>query len=210
MPISGSISEARLADLVTAHPDAARVLERFGLDFCCGGAATLAAACDERGIDPAEVEAALNEVGEPNPADWSTMGVGELVDHLEATHHAFLRVELDHLVPTVQHLQERDLRNFQLLPNASGSRSPRHEPQRTDSSGGAIGDRVQRAARNLRAEPESIRREQPRRPNPRPRRHLAQQHLRRRPPHTERGATPAPVQAMTNPPQLAHFNKLPQ
>lgn len=95
--MSGSISEARLADLVTAHPDAARVLERFGLDFCCGGAATLAAACDERGIDPAEVEAALNEVGEPNPADWSTMGVGELVDHLEATHHAFLRVELDHL-----------------------------------------------------------------------------------------------------------------
>lgn len=33
-------AERTLADLVTADPGAARVLERFGLDDCCGGRPT--------------------------------------------------------------------------------------------------------------------------------------------------------------------------
>ncbi len=86
-----------LGEIVTSQPEAARVLERFGLDYCCGGTATLDAACAERGVDPSEVEAALGELGEPTPADWAHMSPVELVDHLEATHHVYLHVELERL-----------------------------------------------------------------------------------------------------------------
>ena len=86
-----------LGDIVTSQPAAARVLERFGLDYCCGGTATLGAACAERGVDRAEVEAALADLGDPAPADWAHMSAVEMVDHLEATHHAYLCVELERL-----------------------------------------------------------------------------------------------------------------
>ena len=51
---------ATLADLVTAAPGAARVLERFELDYCCGGRQRLGDACAARGVDPAEVIATLD------------------------------------------------------------------------------------------------------------------------------------------------------
>lgn len=86
-----------LGDIVTSQPEAARVLERFGLDYCCGGTATLDAACADRGVDQAEVQAALGELGEPAPADWARMSPATLVDHLEATHHTYLHVELERL-----------------------------------------------------------------------------------------------------------------
>jgi regulator of cell morphogenesis and NO signaling len=86
-----------LGDIVTSQPEAARVLERFGLDYCCGGTATLDAACADRCVDQAEVQAALGELGEPAPADWARMSPATLVDHLEATHHTYLHVELERL-----------------------------------------------------------------------------------------------------------------
>ena len=78
-------------------PGSARVLESFGLDYCCGGGRTLTAACSGDGLDPDEVIGALERVPvEPTP-DWASMGPGELVDHLESTHHAYLHRELPRL-----------------------------------------------------------------------------------------------------------------
>ena len=86
-----------LGDVVTRHPGSTRVLERHGLDYCCGGRRPLDVACAELGIDPAELLDELNTVGPTAPDDWATMGPTELVDHLEATHHAFLHGELPRL-----------------------------------------------------------------------------------------------------------------
>jgi regulator of cell morphogenesis and NO signaling len=86
-----------LGDIVTSEPSSARVLERFGLDYCCGGRRTLADACESAGVDAAEVVAAL-EALEPGPTpNWASMGPAELVDHLEATHHRYLHEELPRL-----------------------------------------------------------------------------------------------------------------
>lgn len=93
-------THATLADIVTARPSTARVLERRGLDYCCGGAATLADACAARSIDPDAVLAELvGTAGASDEAapDWATMSVGELVDHLERTHHRYLWDELPRL-----------------------------------------------------------------------------------------------------------------
>jgi regulator of cell morphogenesis and NO signaling len=89
-----------LADLVTAHPGLAPELERRSLDYCCGGRRSLADACAAAGLDPAEVLGALATAGEGSddvPEPWADMDPAQLVDHIEATHHAFLHDELPRL-----------------------------------------------------------------------------------------------------------------
>jgi regulator of cell morphogenesis and NO signaling len=86
-----------LGELVTVRPGAARVLERYRLDYCCGGARTLTEACEAAGVDPDEVDAAL-EAATPLPTpDWATMSPARLADHIEAVHHTYLRSELPRL-----------------------------------------------------------------------------------------------------------------
>jgi regulator of cell morphogenesis and NO signaling len=85
-----------LADLVTANPSRARVLEGFHLDYCCNGARRLVDACAPLGLDPQVVVTALVDIG-PAPDDWMALGAAQLVDHIEQTHHAFLHSELPRL-----------------------------------------------------------------------------------------------------------------
>jgi regulator of cell morphogenesis and NO signaling len=89
---------ASLASIVTEHPELARELERHDLDYCCGGSATLDEACRAKGLDAARVVAELAARAErAGPAPWATMGPADLVDHIEATHHAYLHAELPRL-----------------------------------------------------------------------------------------------------------------
>jgi regulator of cell morphogenesis and NO signaling len=90
-----------LAELVTATPAAARVLEGFGLDYCCGGARSVADACRTSGVDPDAVFAALARLDAAPPSDWAELAPAELVDHIEATHHAYLHQELPRLAALV-------------------------------------------------------------------------------------------------------------
>ena len=75
-----------------------RQLERRNLDYCCGGAATLEEACATNGLDVTTVLDELSDAATDEPTGtWSTMGLVQLVDHLEATHHAYLWSELPRL-----------------------------------------------------------------------------------------------------------------
>ena len=86
-----------LVDVVTEDPGAARVLEGFGLDYCCGGRRTLADACGREGVDPNRVLDALGDLAPGPEPDWAQMAPEELVDHLETTHHSYLHAELPRL-----------------------------------------------------------------------------------------------------------------
>ena len=83
-----------LAQLVAAKPNAARVLDRFGLDYCCHGDRTLAAACATAGVDEAVVSVRLADVDQGGDTAWTTLDPLALVDHIVATHHVPLREEL--------------------------------------------------------------------------------------------------------------------
>ena len=87
---------ASLGDLVADNPAAARVLERFGLDYCCNGDRTLADACATAGIDPAAVAGALAAVEGEAEGDstWTTLDPPALAEHVVATHHRYLWDEL--------------------------------------------------------------------------------------------------------------------
>ncbi len=87
-------TDHRLAEIVDLVPGAPRVLESFDLDYCCGGGRSLIDACDLAGIDAAEVIEALGGLDAGTAPDWVPMSPALLVDHLEATHHAYLHAEL--------------------------------------------------------------------------------------------------------------------
>src|SRR5579884_2414873 len=88
---------ATLAELVLERSSHARVLERLGLDYCCGGRRSLAEACAERGLDPVTVAAFLESEFEPvavESTDWAAAPLAELCGHIVEVHHARLRWEL--------------------------------------------------------------------------------------------------------------------
>ncbi len=93
-----------LGEIVTQHPALAARLEGLGLDYCCGGGRSLAEACAEIGLDPGPVadELAAGASGSA-PEPWSAMAPDELVDHIEATHHAWLHEEM----PRIEALLEK-------------------------------------------------------------------------------------------------------
>ncbi len=90
-----------LGKLAAQHPASIPILERLGLDYCCGGRQTLAAACQAHSLD---VSAILTEVQlrESDPAapvaqSWENATMTELADHIEQTHHKFVREALARL-----------------------------------------------------------------------------------------------------------------
>lgn len=97
-------AETHVATLVLEEPSRARVFERFGIDYCCGGKTPLEDACVERGLD---VEVVLAALAEPltrgdEDVDWTSASVSELVEHIVGRHHAYLREELPPLGALVE------------------------------------------------------------------------------------------------------------
>lgn len=87
-----------VGDFVVERPARSRVFERLGIDYCCGGRQSLATACRGKGLDPQEVIEALDRGAEPTHGeDPAAMTLTQLADHIERTHHAWLRGELSRL-----------------------------------------------------------------------------------------------------------------
>lgn len=94
--------DATLGAIVAARPGTAELFERLGLDYCCGGAQTLEQACEERGLDPANVRTmvAASEAEDRTAGaehDLRGLSVGELVDHIVEGHHGPLRLQLERI-----------------------------------------------------------------------------------------------------------------
>ncbi|AMV72884.1 iron-sulfur cluster repair protein ScdA [Desulfuromonas sp. DDH964] len=85
-----------IGEFVAADYRTATVFEKYGIDFCCGGQVSLAAACQERGLDPGAIAAEL-AAQRTAPLDRSqNFGAWELpflADYIINTHHAYLHQE---------------------------------------------------------------------------------------------------------------------
>ncbi len=93
---------AIVGGLVAAVPARSRIFEQLGIDYCCGGKLPLAEACQKKGLDPRTVVQMLAAFDSAAAApasgvDPAKMGLAALADHIEQTHHAFLRNELPRL-----------------------------------------------------------------------------------------------------------------
>lgn len=92
---------ATVGSFVRQKPSRSRVFESLKIDYCCGGKIPLDQACEKKGIDAAEVmkqiEACDVAAETSDLTDADSMTLTELADHIEATHHAYLREELPRL-----------------------------------------------------------------------------------------------------------------
>jgi regulator of cell morphogenesis and NO signaling len=93
--------QATVGELVRQSPNRARVFESHRIDYCCGGKISLADACRRKGANPDEVLEQLSQLDSPSDdqevVDADAMSLTDLADHIEQTHHAYLREELPRL-----------------------------------------------------------------------------------------------------------------
>ena len=82
-----------LGDIVSGDYRAAAVLQKHGIDFCCGGKRTIEAACRAKQIDASEVlveierECAAADDAAPQYSTWEPSA---LVAHIISKHHAYV------------------------------------------------------------------------------------------------------------------------
>ena len=90
-------SGSALGAIVAEDYRAATVLERFGLDFCCGGKRTLEEACEHRTVEVEAVLAALAELGAGSAQREipdETWAADELTRYIVRRHHTYVRSQL--------------------------------------------------------------------------------------------------------------------
>jgi regulator of cell morphogenesis and NO signaling len=86
--------DSTVREIVADDFRAADVLDRFRIDFCCGGGRTLGDACRGRDLDADEVLTAVNEACTPDPigvprfADWDS---DTLITYIIGNHHGYVR-----------------------------------------------------------------------------------------------------------------------
>lgn len=104
----GRFSDVTVGALVTENPGRARVLEKYNLDYCCGGKKLLTEACIEKGLDFSTISdeiLAYDAAHSAQGTDWATAPLAQLADHITKVHHGYLKEEL----PRIEYLADRVL-----------------------------------------------------------------------------------------------------
>jgi regulator of cell morphogenesis and NO signaling len=93
--------ELTVGRIVAEFPQLSRIFEELQIDYCCGGKRRLESVCRERQIPVEQVVARLTLAQQaPAPSsdqNWTRAPLAELCEHIQQTHHGFLREELPRL-----------------------------------------------------------------------------------------------------------------
>ncbi len=100
-------TQQTVAEIALQQPQAAAVFEKLGIDYCCNGRKSLAAACAAAGIDVSKVTDQLSNVfgGEQagtEATDWSRQALAALISHIVEKHHTYCRKECARLAPLLE------------------------------------------------------------------------------------------------------------
>lgn len=83
-----------LKDIILDNPEAAAVLERNRLDFCCKGNRTLAEACEQQKLNGQDIAEALLEIKSHVARDakfYNDWSIDQLLEYVLGTHHEYIR-----------------------------------------------------------------------------------------------------------------------
>jgi len=92
-----TITEKTVREIALENPSSIRVFESLGIDYCCGGKRPLSDACSHAKVDFDRVlellEAAKLDVQAPDTEGWKARPLAELIAHIVAKHHGYVRQE---------------------------------------------------------------------------------------------------------------------
>ena len=90
-----------VGDIVSENFQAAGVLRKYDIDFCCGGGVSLKEACRKKDVNPKELLAQLSQIV-PSTANssenFSAWSMGLLISYIEETHHRYVRGKTDEIL----------------------------------------------------------------------------------------------------------------
>jgi regulator of cell morphogenesis and NO signaling len=87
-----------VGELAAQLPNATRVFEKYGIDYCCGGRESVEKACASAGVALDDLLEQIEGVSESLPVtNYESLGQSDLIDHIIKTHHVFTRDELTRL-----------------------------------------------------------------------------------------------------------------
>ena len=97
-------TERTVRDWALEHPEATRVFEKVGIDYCCGGGKSLEQACIGANVSVEEVIDSLELAQESartqqKDRNWQREPLADLVAHINSTHHKYTREEIARLGP---------------------------------------------------------------------------------------------------------------
>ena len=99
-----NLERSTLSDLVSRDFRAGAIFDRYGLDYCCGGARSLAEGCLQRGINLVAVLSEL-EALDPRSRERVADDPAALIDYIVLCHHEYVRASLpviqEHLTKVV-------------------------------------------------------------------------------------------------------------
>ena len=84
-------------EIAVEFPQATRVFEKIGIDYCCGGQKTLEQACAAANVRVSEVMQSLESAPAAPEQDWNTGQLGGLIAHIIGTHHNYVKSEVPRL-----------------------------------------------------------------------------------------------------------------
>ena len=87
-----------LGEIVSRDFRAGAILDRYGLDYCCGGARTLAEGCQKRGVSLERLVSDL-EALDPETREAPEQDPCALIEHIISRHHVYVRETM----PVIQH-----------------------------------------------------------------------------------------------------------
>ena len=99
--------EKTVREVALEFPEATRVFEKLGIDYCCGGNQSLEHACLARNLSVAEVIDSLDIAAQAARAKqqdppWQKGALADLIEHIVASHHKYTREEIARLKPLLQ------------------------------------------------------------------------------------------------------------
>ena len=119
-------AEKTLRELALENITAARMFEKLGIAYCCGGNKSLEEACRAAKLSMDQVIDSLEMAEQAAHAaqkdrNWQTEPLAELIAYIKSTHHKYTREEMARLVPLLDKVCSVHGRNHAELQNVRSS-----------------------------------------------------------------------------------------
>ncbi len=97
-------STKTVREVVLEFPEATRIFERLGIDYCCGGKKSLEEACAAANLPVEQVLDSLEEAEQTTRVNrkdhnWRSEPLADLISHIKRAHHKYTREEIARLGP---------------------------------------------------------------------------------------------------------------